>query len=76
MAQGDGCALQRLDARSNRLATLQELAVLAGCPRLQDLLLSRCCGARVDHRNTGLHRMPTHFHKQSSAFKVLGTMLP
>ena len=37
--QGEECALQRLDARGNALAALQELAVLASCPHLSDLLL-------------------------------------
>jgi len=37
--QGEGCALQRLDARGNCLGALQDLAVLAACPRLQELSL-------------------------------------
>ena len=37
--QGDGCALHRLDARGNAVAELQELAPLAACPHLQELLL-------------------------------------
>ena len=38
-AQGHGCALAKLDLRDNQVASLQELAVLAGCPALRELLL-------------------------------------
>lgn len=44
-AQGDECALASLDLRGNRLGRLPELAVLAGCPHLRELLLlsGRAC---------------------------------
>ena len=47
-AQAEGCSLQRLDARGNCLGALRDVAVLAGCTRLQELSLqgaprTPCC---------------------------------
>ena len=39
LLQGKQCALQKLDLRNNCITSLQELAVLADCPHLRELLL-------------------------------------
>jgi len=58
--------LRRLDARGNCLGALQDLAVLAGCPHLQELSLQ---GAPPASRRACL--LGSHMSKEASSSRCL-----